>query len=146
VYGADAGAGKHCNGQFRHHAHVQRDAVTFHYAKPLQDVGEDLHLGEHLAIGEGTGVTRFPLPEEGNLLAVPGDHMAVKAVVGEIDFAADEPLGPRRIPFKNLGPGFKPMQFLGDSGPECFRIGGGFRVDSFVLFQAFDVGFGAEFG
>ena len=36
------------------------------------------------------------------------------------------------------------MQILGDAGPEALRIVNGLFVERFILFQAFDVGLGAE--
>jgi hypothetical protein len=38
------------------------------------------------------------------------------------------------------------MQFLCSIGPETFRILDGLLIQAFVLFKAFDVRLGAEFG
>ena len=48
VHGADASAGQHGDGKLRHHAHVDRDAVSLADAKPLERVGEALDFGEQL--------------------------------------------------------------------------------------------------
>ena len=70
--------------------------------------------------------------------------MAVEAVVGKINLAADKPLGPGMIPLQNLVPLLEPVQFLGDAAPEFFRLFDRFAIDALVLFQALDVRLLAE--
>ena len=70
--------------------------------------------------------------------------MTVETVIAEVGFAADEPLGPGQIPLENLVPGLEPVQLFGDAGPEFFGVFNGLLVEGFVLFEALDVGLGAE--
>ncbi len=67
-------------------------------------------------------------------------------VVAEVELAADEPFGPGQIPVEDLVPGLEPVQIAGDAGPEFFRVFDGLLVEGLVLFQALDVGLGAELG
>ena len=45
VYRADACASEHCDHRFRHHRHVENDAVAFDDAEITQDRNEHLGLG-----------------------------------------------------------------------------------------------------
>ena len=72
-------------------------------------------------------------------------QVAVEAVIGEIDLAADEPFCPRAIPLENLVPFLEPVQFAGDPRPELLGIVDGFLVEALVFLEALDVGVLAEF-
>src|SRR6201999_1880789 len=58
-------------------------------------------------------------PVVGDAVAVARLHVAVDAVVGDVQLAADEPLGERRVrPVEHLVPLLVPVQRLGALGPE----------------------------
>src|SRR5438876_3073791 len=144
VWRADAGASQHRNGQLRRHAHVNCNAITLLHPERLQDIGKLLHFTMKLLISKGTNLARLTLPDQRRFILAPGLKVAIKAVVGEIDLAAGEPLGPRAIPLKNSVPLFEPMQFLGNTSPELFRLLYGLAVNALVLFQTFDMRLLAE--
>ena len=79
-------------------------------------------------------------PDDGGLVAAGAEDVAVKAVIGEIGFAADEPFGPGQIPLEDLVPRLEPVQLFGGVGPEGFGILNGVLVEGLVLFQALDMG------
>ena len=91
---ADAGAGQHGDRQLGRHAHVDGDAVAFFYSQRFQNIGKLLHFAMQLLVGQSADFPRFALPDQRCFILAPGLHMAVKAVVGEIELAADEPFGP----------------------------------------------------
>ena len=51
--GADARAGEHGEHRLRHHRHIDDDAVALLDAEVAQHGAEQLHLGQHAAVGEG---------------------------------------------------------------------------------------------
>ena len=71
--------------------------------------------------------------------------MTVQAVIGYVEFAADKPLGERKLPFQHLVPRFKPVQFTRDAGPEFLGMLFGAAVNQLIFFQALDVRSGSEF-
>ena len=75
----------------------------------LQDVGEALHLGQQLGVGDDPAVARLALPVEGHLVAPPGLDVAVEAVVGHVELAADEPLGEGQLPLADGVPLLRPV-------------------------------------
>ena len=56
VHRADAGAGEHSNGQFRHHRQVKRHAVALLYPARLEHIGKAADPVVQLCIGDGHGV------------------------------------------------------------------------------------------
>jgi hypothetical protein len=70
VRGADAGAGQHGHRGLGDHRQVDVDAVALADTEVLQRVGELLHLGEQLGVGDGAGVAGLALPVERDLVAL----------------------------------------------------------------------------
>ncbi len=136
---ADAGAGQHGNRQLRRHAHVDSNAVSFADAKILKNVGEFLHFLPELLVCKGANFAGFTLPNQCRLVLARRLHVAVQAVVGEIDLTADEPFGPGRFPLQNLVPFLEPVQLLGGAGPEFFRLLHRLFVESFIFGQALNL-------
>ena len=68
VDGADARAGEQGDGQLGRHAHVDGDAVALADAEGLEGVGEALHLGVQLGVGEAADLARLALPDDGGLV------------------------------------------------------------------------------
>src|ERR1044071_4226385 len=92
-------ARKHGNRQFWNERHVERNAVAPFNAGTLEDVGKAADFRVELLIGERALVARFAFPDNGGLVAPPGLKMTVKAVIGNIRLASDEPFGVRQVPF-----------------------------------------------
>src|SRR5258708_33346463 len=99
-----------------------------------------------LPIGERSDFAGLAFPDDGGFVFARGLDVAVEAVVGEIDLAADEPLGPWAIPFENFVPLLEPMQFAGDAAPELVGIVDGFLVETLVFGEVLDVSLPGEFG
>ena len=76
-------------------------------------------------------VARLALPVERDLLAVPGLDVAVDAVVGDVELAADEPLRERGLPVEHLPERLRPGQPLRLLGPEPIAVGVGALVPLF---------------
>ena len=58
------------------------------------------------------GVARLALPVVGDLVAAAGLDVAVEAVVGDVELAADEPLGERQVPLEDRVPRLVPVEEL----------------------------------
>ncbi len=126
VHGPDAGAGKHGNGQFRHHGQVQGHAVALFDAHFLQCVGKLADLGvQHLVGVDLHFLIRLPLPDDGGLVPAAVFQMLVQAVVGDIQLAALEPVDLRlvEIVIKNGVPRLEPVhQLFRTLCPKAFRV------------------------
>ena len=129
----DAGAGQHGHRQLGDHRHVYGRPVALAQAQPQQRVGEPLHVGQQLSVGDGPGVAGLPLPVDGHLVAPARLHVAVQAVVGDVEGAADEPLGEGQVPFQGGVEVVVPVEELsGLAGPERLVVGGGLGVQRVV--------------
>ena len=126
---ADFRAGEHGDGQLRHHAHVDRHAVALGHAQRAQRVREAVHFALQHPVGEHARIARLALPDDGRFIAPRGMRVAVDAVVGDVQLAADEPFHPGHIPVQHLVPGREPVQLLGFLGPESLRIAQGAFVN-----------------
>src|SRR5262249_15403919 len=61
------------------------------------------HLRQELGVGDRAAVAvRLALPEVGDALAEAGLHVAVEAVVGDVELAAEEPFGVGKAPLVEL--------------------------------------------
>src|SRR5688500_4647514 len=101
---------------------VERAAFPLVNARALEDVGEARDLAVELAVGERALLARLALPDDGGLVAPPRVEVTVEAVVSDVELAADEPLGVRRLPLENRVPLLEPVQLLfGHARPE--RLG-----------------------
>ena len=130
VHGPDAGAGQHGHHQLGDHGHVDGHPVAPADAEPAQHVGEPGHLAQQLAVGDGPGVPRLPLPVEGHLVPAAGGHVTVEAVVGHVQGAPVEPPGEGEVPFQHGVPRPEPVEGSGLLGPEPGPVGGGPLVDA----------------
>src|ERR1700722_665978 len=99
-----------------------------------------------LLIGQRANLAGFAFPDDGGFIFARGLHVAVEAVVREVDLAADKPLGPRAIPFENFVPFLEPVQLIGDTAPELVGIVNRFLVKALVFSEAFNVRMLAELG
>ena len=95
MHRADPRAGQHRHHGFRHHRHIEDDAVAFGHAEILHDGGERLHLVQHLGIGE-FGDALVPdcqrrIVDQRHLVGAAAGDMAVERVVAGVDHGAGEP-------------------------------------------------------
>src|SRR3712207_564230 len=105
VAAPDAGAGQHRDDRLGDHRHVDGDAVAGVDAELDQGVGGLADLVLELGVGDGPGVARLALPVVGDLVPVAVLDVPVHAVVGDVELAADEPLGEGRVaPVEDLVP------------------------------------------
>ena len=102
VDGADAGAGEHGHRRLQEEGHVDGHPVPLRHAQVLQAVGELAHLPVQLQVGEGADIAVLPLPDQRGLVPPRALQVPVKAVVAEVELAADEPPGMRRVPVQHL--------------------------------------------
>ena len=72
--------------------------------------------------------------------------MAIQAIFGSIEFAADEPLREGRFPFKHFFPRGLPDQLPGLARPELGWLPDRFAIHSPVLSQTLDSGLAAKIG
>ena len=130
VHRPDPGAGQHRHGQLGDHRHVDRHPIASDDSQAAQDVGEPGHLDEELCVADGPRVARLPFPVVGDLVASARGHMAVQAVVRDVERPAIEPAGERQVPFQYGVPGAEPVEGSGLLRPELRPEPGGFLVDA----------------
>jgi hypothetical protein len=127
---AETGTCQHRDRELEHHRQVDGDPIALGDAQPCQHVGESLHLGEQLAVGDGPGVARLPLPVEGHPVAVSGDHVAIEAVLAHVELAAHEPASERELPLADRVPRLLPVQQVGGlAAPEPLHVVCGLIVE-----------------
>ena len=141
--GAEAGAGQHRDHDLGDHRHVDRDPVALLHAELGECVGGPGDLVEQVGVGDVAGVVgRLADPVDRDLVTVAGVDVAVDAVDGGVDGAADEPLREGRVgPVEDLVPLLTPLEALGRIGPEGQAVGVGAVVGLLL-----DVGVGCEVG
>src|SRR5207245_8884435 len=119
----------------RRHTQYKRDPVTFFCAQGLQNFGKLLHFQMQFLISEDPHFSRLALPDQSSFVLARRLHVAVEAVIGEIDLAADEPLRPGIVPFQYLVPLLEPVQLHADPTPEFFGLLNRFAVTALLLFR-----------
>jgi len=129
VDGSQTGTGQHGECRFGNHGHVDQDAVALGDAQVFQNGGHALHFGVQLAKAVGVLLVGFGGNEDQGRLIGAVFQMAVNCVVANIGFAADEPLGKRRVAVVTdlLGLRF-PIHQLGLFGPKRIAVLNGTAV------------------
>ena len=90
-------------GQLRDHPHVDRDLRPLADAELLERVREADDLRLELGVGELAAVAlRLALPVVGDPVAEARLDVAVDAVVGDVELAAEVPLRVRQLPLVEL--------------------------------------------
>ena len=97
---ADPGAGEHRDRQLGDHRHVDGDPVAGLDAELEQRVGRLADLALEVGVGDRPGVAGLADPVVGDLVAEAALDVPVDAVVGDVELAADEPLGERQVPLE----------------------------------------------
>ena len=97
MHRADPRAGQHRHHGFRHHRHIEDDAVAFCHAEILHDGGKGFHLVQHLGIGEfgdsacSGRICQRRIVDQRHLIGAAVRDMAVERVVAGVDDGAGEP-------------------------------------------------------
>ena len=74
----------------------------------FQDVGQEADFAVQLLIGNRDDITRFPLEDEGRLIAQRSVQVTVQAIDAGVDFSADKPLREGRFPDADFFPEAEP--------------------------------------
>ena len=122
MHGADAGAGKNCNSEFRDHSHIYCNAVTFFDSHFQEYISKLAHFAVENAVGKDPGFSRFSFPDDGCFVPPPRTEVPVEAVISNVCLSADKPLGVRSLELFHPVPVPEPMQFVRNSAPEFFGI------------------------
>ena len=110
---AEPGAGEHRDGQLRDHPHVDRDLGALADAELLERVREADDLGLELGVGDLAAVAvRLALPVVGDPVAEAGVDVAVDAVVGDVQRAAEVPLRVGQLPLVEVRERLEPRHPL----------------------------------
>ena len=127
---ADPRAGQHRDDDLGDHRQEDPDHVALLDPAVLQRVGELLDVAVQVGVGDVALLALLAAPVEGDAVAVAGLDVAVDAVVGDVELAAHEPLGERRVgPVEHLVPLLGPVERVGLLGPEGLGILLGLLVD-----------------
>jgi hypothetical protein len=124
--GSDAGAGEHRHRAFRHHRHVDGDAVAPLHAELLERAGHADDLALQLGIGDAA---HFPgwvvgLEDQRDGLALAGSDMAIDRIVADVERAVLEPLDADRIeaPVGDFGRRGEPVEPQRLLGPKAIAV------------------------
>ena len=128
----NAGTGQHSDRQFGDHRQVDRDAIAPLDPQAFQDVGELADLPQQIAVGQYTFVAGLTLPDDSCLGPPAGLDVAIHAVVRDVRFPTDKPLGVWRRPLQHGTPLRKPVQVLGRTRPEPLQVLRGLVVHAFI--------------
>ena len=91
--------------QLGDHRHVDVDPVALAATpRPFSTLAKRCTSVEQVGVGDGAGVARLALPVVGDLVAAARLDVAVEAVVGDVERAADEPLGEGQLPLEIVSP------------------------------------------
>jgi len=142
VDGADAGTGEYGDGQFRDHAHINTNTVSFSNAVVAQYLCEVTYLFMQFSVGKCScrfiGLIGFP--DDGGLFA-PFCQVAVQTIFGDVHFSTLEPfdVGFGEVPFQGGMPFFSPGKMFGDAGPESGGVFDALLVGALIGFKTFDL-------
>ena len=121
VNGTDASAGQHRDHGLGDHGQVKRDAIAGADAHVFKNVREAAHMEMQLFISDRADITGLTFENQRSLVLAGGAEVAVEAVFGNVEFAADEPLRVRWLPIEDFLEWLAPDELLGGlSAPEFF--------------------------
>ncbi len=151
VHRADPRAGQHRNHGFRHHRHIEDDAVAFCHPEILHDRGERFHFIEQLRVSEfGDAACERRIVDQCHLVGASARDVAVERVVAGVDHTTGKPaaVGPQRG-IEYLLRGLDPVDLARRLAPEPFGVGERAGVDLMIAAVVLDVHLaflrGAEF-
>ena len=122
--GPKASTGQHGDGGFRHHGHVDDDAVAAHDTQLRQGTGHFRGAVAHLGVGQHIEPPGHrAVPDQGGLIPAAGFDVAVEGIVASVQFTAREPLaiGAQRG-IEGSVPSFGPGNALRRLGPPGGRV------------------------
>ena len=97
------------------------DAIAGADAHVFKNVREAAHMEMQLFISDRADITGFTFENQRSLVLSGGAEVAVEAVFGNVEFAADEPLRVRWLPIEDFLEWLAPDELLGGlSAPEFF--------------------------
>jgi hypothetical protein len=109
---SEARAREHRDGELGDHAHVDRDGRPLADAELLQRVRHANDVALEGGVGDRSRVAGLSLPVVGDAVAEPCLDVAVDAVVGDVERAADVPLRVRELPLGECREGLEPRHAL----------------------------------
>ena len=119
------GAGKHCNGQFGHHRHINANTIALLNSLVFQHIGKLIYFKVKFFI------TQFPkmflrvigLPQYGGFMGMSG-QMSIQTILGYIELSSFKPFNFRfgKVPFQQFIPLSFPCKGLSYRCPESLRV------------------------
>ncbi len=124
MHRADARAGQHRDHGFRHHRHIEDDAVALDDAEIGHDRGERLHLLQHLGIGQfGDAACERGIVDQRHLIGASARDMAIERVVAGVDHAAGKPAAVNPLGrIEDLFGRLDPVDLARDLAPKALGI------------------------
>src|SRR6186997_1790760 len=120
---ADPSTAEHGNRELRRHRHVNGNAVSLFNPQLLKDVRELANFTVQLGIRQRLRVAGLAFPKNGHAVTEASRQITVQAVIRNVSFSSDKPLGERLVPNERFFERLKPMQLvLGQVGPEFWWV------------------------
>ena len=134
MHRADPRAGQHGDHRFRHHRHVEDDAVALLDAEIAQDGGQYLSLDLQAVIGDGALLAgEREIVDDCGLIATAPHDVAIDRVPAGVADAADEPAAvDAGAGIEHLLRRLDPVDGARGLGPETLRVTLPARVDLVV--------------
>jgi hypothetical protein len=108
---------------------------------------EPANVKMELFIGDGADIAGLAFEDQGGFVFARGAEVAVEAVLGNVQFAADEPFRVWRLPIEDFFEGLAPNEvLLGLPVPEFFWAIDRFIIEPFVSGITPKIGLGFELG
>src|SRR5205807_9779799 len=85
---------------------------------------------QKVLIGDRSGVARLTFPVVGDLRRLPRLHMAVEAVLRDVELPAEEPFGIGRLPLEHPGERLAPDKGPRLLGPKALEVFLGPLIDA----------------
>src|SRR5260370_36446461 len=98
----DARTSQHRDRSFWNGRQINNTAIALADVVSLQTVREPAHFAMQLLISKRSLFARLAFPQNCGLVAAVCDEMSIQAVLGKIEFSADEPFRKRRFPFQDF--------------------------------------------
>ena len=141
---ADARTSQHRDRSFGNGRQINNDAIALADFVSLQNVCEPAYFSVQLLVSERSLFARLAFPQNCGLVAAVGGEMSIQAVLGKIEFSADEPFRKRRFPFQDFSPRLLPGKLLRLARPEFVRPLDRLAIHSLVLREVLDPRFLGE--
>ena len=123
MHSSQARHGQDSSDQFGYQGHINGYPVPLFHAQVLQAFRQAIDHGVQGFVGDGAGCTIIALPVVGDFGTRRGLHVAVQAVVDDVQFTTCKPLEEWFVrPGKGRLPGFKPGQLLCHVVPELEAV------------------------